>query len=220
MKIFSMQNYDTKQIAIWGVVILAIVGLFVGLAYLGSGKPPITTLATPVNEQTDRIKGPNNAKVTLVEYSDFECPACAQYEPLVREVINAYPNDLRFVYRHFPLIQIHPSALPAAKAAEAAGKQGKFWEMHDLLFDRQSAWVKVASSEEMFTTYAEELGLNKEQFATDMKSDEVQNKIGEDLNSGNASGVSGTPTFYLNGNKVSPGSLDEFKALIDAELQK
>jgi len=213
------QTYDTKQIISWSAVILAIVALFVGLVYLAGGNQPATILAAPVDESTDRIKGPIAAKVTLIEYSDFECPACAQYESLVDQVISTYPNDLRFVYRHYPLVQIHRSALPAAQAAEAANKQGKFWEMHNILFDRQDSWSQATTSvQDIFTGYASELGLNTDQFVEDMTSDDVSSKISNDMNSGNASGVTGTPTFYLNGKKIIVRSLEELKALIQAEI--
>lgn len=213
-----MQNYDTKQIVTWGAVIVGIVALFIGLAYLGGSTPPVAALALPVDETIDHIKGPSTAKVTLVEYSDFECPACAQYEPLVREVLSSYPEDVRLVYRHFPLVQIHRLALPSAKVSEAAQNQGKFWEMHDLLFDRQDMWVKSTSTENTFLAYAEELGLNKEQFTRDLGSDEVQEKVSNDMSSGTASGVNSTPSFYLNGKKITPRSIEEFKSLIDTEL--
>jgi len=214
-----MQKYDTKQVITWTAVILGIVGLFIGLVYMAGGTPPVTSLGVPVNEATDHIKGPNTAKATLVEYSDFECPACAQYEPLLREVAKAFPNDLRFVYRHYPLVQIHQSALPAAQASEAAHKQGKFWEMHDILFDRHDSWTRATTSiQDIFSGYAAELGLNKDQFITDLKDTSVTDKINNDMNSGASSGVTGTPTFYLNGKKISPRSLEEFKALIQAEI--
>lgn len=213
-----MQNYDTKQIFVWGAVILAIVGLFVGLVYLGSGKPPVTTLATAVSESTDRIKGPNTAKVTLVEYSDFECPACAQYEPILKQLLETYEKELRLVYRHYPLVQIHPQALPSAQASEAAHKQGKFWEMHEILFDRQSAWSKAEEPLDLFISYAKELGLDESKFTADMESSDVEEKITADMAGAIGSGITGTPTFFLNGKKISPRSFDEFKNLIDTEI--
>lgn len=213
-----MQNYDTKQIVTWGVVIGGIIALFVGLVYLGGQTTKEPLLAVPVNEAVDRIKGNIEAKTTLVEYSDFQCPACAQYEPIIKQVLDAYPEDLRFVYRHYPLVQIHKFALPAAEASEAANKQGKFWEMHDLLFERQNVWYKAEKPRDLFVEYAKELGLDESKFTSDLKSDDIQEKINTDMSGAVSSGITGTPTFFLNGKKIVPRSLEEFKSLIDAEL--
>lgn len=209
---------DKRKIITWSIIILAIVGLFIGLAYLGGGNSG-TTLGVEVTA-TDHTKGPDTAKATLVEYSDFQCPACAQYEPLVQEVLTAFPNDLRFVYRHFPLQAAHPKAMIAAQAAEAAGKQNKFWEMHDLLFVRQDEWVASTNVEKLFGDYAAGLGLNQEQFEKDLPESSIREKINADYVSATRFGVSGTPTFYLNGKRISPRSLDEFKTLIQAEISK
>lgn len=169
----------------------------------------------------DRITGPENARITLIEYSDFQCPACASYEPVVKQVLEKYPNDVRLVYRNFPLNQIHPNAYEAALAAEAAGKQGKFWEMHDLLFANQNAWVRLGSPLDTFRTYAAQLELNVEQFETDYRSADVRDKVAADQASGYAAGIDSTPTFYLNGAPLAnPRGLEGFITAIDAELAK
>ncbi len=211
---------DTKQLITWTVVILAIIGLFIGLAILGGGNGSTNapTLTSSVNEAVDHIRGPNTAKATLVEYSDFQCPACGQYEPLVREVANSFPNDLRVVYRHFPLTELHPNAMPAAIASEAASKQGKFWEMHDLLFDRQSQWSEATSTEALFTEFAVSLGLNKETFVADLTANETLDRVGVDMASGNAAGINATPTFYLNGVQIQAQSLEAMKAAVQKVL--
>lgn len=213
---------DKRKILTWSIAILAIVGLFVGLAYLGGSginTPTGNTLDVAVTS-TDHIKGPETAKATLVEYSDFECPACAQYEGLVQEVMKAFPNDLRLVYRHFPLQAAHPKAMIASQASEAAGKQGKFWEMHDILFAKQSEWAKSTDTEKLFNDYATSLGLNKEQFEKDISEASIREKINSDYVSAVKFGVNGTPTFYLNGKHIVPKSIDEFKTLVQEALSK
>lgn len=215
-----MKNrHDIRQILTWGIVILAIVGLFVGLAYLGgSSGTQANILAVPVDSTTDRIQGPSTAKATIVEYSDFQCPACAQYEPIVREVLNVFPNDVQLVYRHFPLTELHPHAMAAATASEAAQKQGKFWEYHHLLFDQQAQWSRATSTETLFTEFAVTLGLNKEQFQKDLQQADTSSKIKNDIASGNSSGINATPTFYLNGTKIQPQSLEEFKTAVQKAI--
>ena len=145
------------------------------------------------------MKGAENAKVTLVEYSDFQCPACAAFFPYVEGILSAYPDDVRLVYRHFPLTSIHANAEEGAWASEAASKQGKFWEMYTLLFDRQKDWSNLAAPSEMFMAYADLLGLNKEQFKADYESAETRARVQTDVNSANRAGINSTPTFYLNG---------------------
>lgn len=213
---------EKRKILTWSIAILAIVGLFIGLAYLGGSgfqNPTGSTLDVAVTS-TDHIKGPETAKVTLVEYSDFECPACAQYESLVREVTKAFPNDMRLVYRHFPLQAAHPKAMIAAQASEAAGKQGKFWEMHDLLFDKHGEWTVSEDVEKLFDSYATNLGLSKEQFQKDISEASIREKINADYVSAVKFGVNGTPTFYLNGKHIIPKSLDEFKSLVQEAISK
>lgn len=163
----------------------------------------------------DWSKGNASSTVTLVEYSDFQCPACASYYPILKELAEKYKNEVLFVYRHYPLIQIHMNADLAAQAAEAAGKQGKFWEMHDMIFDKQKDWANVKEVEEVFVKYAGEIGLDLEKFKTDFISDEVRRKITESYKSGVQSGVQGTPTFFLNGKKIqSPNSKETFEQLL------
>lgn len=150
-------------------------------------------LIPPVGEH-DHIIGSKKAPVTLVEYGDFECPYCGQAYPIVEKIREIEGDDLRFVFRHFPLSQIHPHALPAALAAEAASKQKKFWEMHHMLFENQHA---LEDSD--LVAYARELGLDLERFVQDMQAPDVGQKVHEDFLSGIRSGVNGTPTFFING---------------------
>lgn len=217
-----MNSVDKKQIAIWSLVILAIVGLFIGLAILGGGSAANTanTLTSEVNSNIDHIRGPNSAKVTLVEYSDFQCPACGQYEPILRDLASSFPNDLRIVYRHFPLTDLHPNAYPAALASEAASKQGKFWEMHDILFDRQSQWENATSTDALFTEYAVSLGLKKDQFINDLSASDTIDRVALDSTSASNAGLNATPTFFLNGKQAQLRTLEEFKTAVQKVIDE
>ncbi len=139
--------------------------------------------------------GSPSAKVTLVEFSDFQCPACKASQPELTGIINKYSRNLRFVYRHFPLPS-HSYAVDAAIAAEAAGKQGKFWEMHDKLFDNQPDFQK-----DSLIGYAKDLGLDVNKFTTDLDSSELRQRVLADQSDGNKAGVNATPTFFVNGVK-------------------
>jgi Na+/H+ antiporter NhaA len=160
----------------------------------------VTDLAVPVDPERDHIRGPEqDALVTLVEYGDFECPYCGQAEPSVRALISQYGakyGELRFVFRHLPLTDVHPHAQLAAEAAEAAAEQGKFWEMHDTLLDHQDALTARD-----LIGYAQQLGLDAEQFRADLFRHEKASRVAEDVDSADLATVSGTPTFFINGNR-------------------
>jgi protein-disulfide isomerase len=159
-------------------------------------------------------KGPADAKVTIVEFSDYQCPFCSQAEPLIDQVMQAYPKDVKRVYKQFPLTSIHPNALPASKAAVAAGKQGKFWEMHAKLFGNQREL-----SPDNYKKWAEELKLDMARFEKDLASPDVQGAIDKDGQEARAADVTGTPTIFVNGKRLQQRSLEGFKAAIDAVLQ-
>jgi Na+/H+ antiporter NhaA len=169
-------------------------------ALLGTSEV-IVDLAAPVDRERDHIRGPEEAPVTLVEYGDFECPFCGRAEPVVRELLREL-GDLRYVWRHLPLNDVHPRAQLAAEAAEAAADQGGFWEMHDLLFEHQDA---LRPSD--LTGYAERLGLDAARFAADLDKHVGAARVAEDVDTADLSGVSGTPTFFVNGRRHS-GSYD------------
>jgi len=154
----------------------------------------IQDLIPAVDEEQDHIRGPRAASITLIEFGDFECPYCGQAEPVVRELLA--DTDLRYVWRHLPLTDVHPNAQLAAEAAEAAGAQGKFWEMHDLLFANQRA-LRFAD----LIRYAHELGLDAERFKADLKQHEFAARIAQDVESADVSGATGTPTFFVNGQR-------------------
>lgn len=150
-------------------------------------------LKVPIGKK-DHIQGNINAPVKLVEYGDFECPNCGQAYPIVKRIQEEMGNKLCLVFRNFPLKELHKHAFSAACAAEAAGKQKKFWEMHDILFEHQEAL-----HDEDLREYAEALELNVDQFINDMRSEEIAKRVQEDFVNGVRSGVNGTPTFYING---------------------
>ena len=155
----------------------------------------ITDLAVPVNPDRDHIRGPEEAPVTMVEYGDFECPYCGQAEPVVRELLADF-GDVRYVFRHLPLNDVHPHAQLAAEGAEAADRQGKFWEMHDVLMEHQGALTAKD-----LTHYAGDLGLNIARFTDDLRKHAGAARVAEDVNSADLSSVSGTPTFFINGKR-------------------
>lgn len=163
----------------------------------------------PAINGRDHQTGNPQAKITLVEYGDYQCPHCGHAHPLLKRLLKEMGNDLRFVFRHFPLQESHPAAYMAALAAEAAGKQSKFWEMHDLIFEHQQTLHGHS-----FVDFAEALQLNLQQFAQDWKSEEIQGKVEADFESGMRSGVNGTPTFFVNGEKLL--SYDEsYESLVE-----
>ena len=150
-------------------------------------------LAVDVDPARDHVRGPNDAPVTLVEYGDYECPYCGQAERIIRELLISFGDDLRYVWRHLPLTDVHPHAQMAAEAAEAAGAQGAFWEMHDTLLEHQDALRPMDLGR-----YAEQLGLDIERFWDELRRHVHAPRIAEDVASADASGVSGTPTFFIN----------------------
>ncbi len=160
------------------------------------------------------IKGNVNAPVTVVEFSDFQCPYCAKFVPTIDQVLKVYPNDVRFVYKDFPL-SFHKQAKNAAKAARAAGEQGKFWEMHDLIFTKYNTLTV-----EMFKEFATKLDLDMAMFEADFNSNKYDKFIQQDIAMGIKAGVAGTPTLYVNGKRMQRRSFNDFKATIDAILQK
>lgn len=166
----------------------------------------------------DTIKGDVEAPITLVEYSDFQCPACKLYSTTVKGVVEANP-DVRLVYRHFPLEQ-HENAHIAAAAAESAGKQKKFFEFHDMLFENQDDWGPSKDAEKKFVEYAQTLKLNIDTFKKDMASKEVKDAIEADYQSGIQFGVDSTPSFYLDGIRIKPNSAADFQTLIDSAREK
>lgn len=160
-------------------------------------------------------------RVTIVEYSDFQCPACAAYFPLVEQLVREGAGDVALVYRHFPLPQ-HGNAILAAAASEAAGKQGDFWGIYRAIFEHQKDWESLSQSEarDKFISYADDLALNLDVFEHDMDSREIRDKINEAKSVATKAGINSTPTFYVNGKKIEgPANYEEFKKLLESAAQ-
>jgi len=218
----AVSSNKHKRLALWlGVGVLIVASIFI-IVRASASRPSQDSSQTlsgsiPAVDAQDWVRGNELAQKTLVEYSDFQCPACGAYYPVVKEIEKEFGSTVRIVYRHFPLTQLHKNALTAAYAAEAAGKQGKFWEMHDLLFERQATWSENANVVDTFSGYAKELGIDTEKFKTDIASQEVKDRVDRDVKSGAAAQIQGTPTFFLNGKQIqNPRSFPAFKALLEA----
>ena len=176
------------------------------------GPDPARTYSLPI--EGSPAKGPSDAPITIVEFADYQCPFCSQAATLVQQVLEAYPQGVRVVYKQFPLVSIHQQAMPASKAALAAGKQGKFWEMHALLYQNAKQL-----SPEKYKELAQQLGLDMAKFETDMNSPEVAAQIDLEMKEGRAADVTGTPTIFVNGKRLMNRSLDGFKLVIDPALK-
>ncbi len=163
---------------------------------------------TPI-ENKKHIKGPETVKYKLVEYSDFQCPACRSVNSAVMKLRAEHPEVFSIEFKHFPLRSIHGNAQIAAQAAEAAGLQGKFWEMHDLLFEKQSEWNRSVNPKQVFKTYAKSLGLDVNLFTRDLKSDEIEKIVNGEYDEARALGLNGTPSFLLDGKKIDIGAFIE-----------
>jgi protein-disulfide isomerase len=211
---------ENKIFAGLGIVTILIIG--VGAFMMGGTstpdkpKPPVEqSLLVKADSYT---KGAKNPKVTLVEFADFQCPACGASHPIVKQLTEEYKQDVKFVFRHFPL-PMHKNAMKASLAAEAAGAQGKFFEMEALLFDNQNEWGESNKPEEHFEKYAKDLSLDVEKFLGDIKEKKNEDKIKRDIADGNAAGATSTPTFFING-QLQAGGLpyDQFKAKIESAI--
>jgi len=203
----------SKQfLAVLAIIVLGFVGIFT-LNHHKAGAPSQSSSSQPTNH----ITGTGSKNVTLIEYGDYQCPACGAYYPLVKTITEKYKNDIFFQFRNFPLIQIHPNAFAGARAAEAADKQGKFWEMHDMLYEQQKTWSAGNNAKTYFDQYASQLNLDITKFDQDYASDEVNDLINADIKAGQALGADSTPTFVLDGKKLDQNPTDQasFEKLID-----
>lgn len=214
MSHFFLKTTEGKFLGSIGIIIVLLFGYYF---YATSKNPEVLSDTTPVVlSQTDHVRGAKDGKVTLVEFGDFQCPACAAFEPIIRQVMTDNKDVLKFSFRHFPLTQIHKNALLAAKASEAAALQGKFWEMHDILYDKQEEWGEALNAREFIMIYANTLKLDIKKFSNDLESKIIEDKILAEFKEGVKLGVQGTPTFFLNGKKVedTPRNLADFNKMI------
>ena len=213
---------EAKGLIITGIITVAILvgGIFL-LSKAGNSQQN-TPAANPkllIREDSYQTSS-TSAQVTIVEFGDYECPACAQVNPIIKQVIKDYQDKVNFVFRNYPLPQ-HKNALIAAFAAHAAGEQGKFWEMHDKLYETQNDWSQSSSPLDIFADCAKSLDLDLDKFKSDVSSKKYQDKINQDVSDGNNLNITATPTFYING-IVLPGvpSESEFKSIIDQILSQ
>jgi protein-disulfide isomerase len=212
----------------WGVIIVVIL-IFVGIFAL-SGNKSNNSSGKSGGTPTNHVEGNGKAGITLVEYGDYQCPFCGQYYPIVKQVQQEFNDQMTFQFRNYPLTSLHPNAYAAARAAEAAGLQGKFWQMHDLLYEENDAnqqdpsspsWITASDPTTFFNQFAQQLGLNVTQFKSDYASGKVNDLISADMAAGNKLKITATPTFILDGKQISVGeSASAFESLIKAEIAK
>ena len=218
----------------WMIFIVICVAVLGGLIFI-SRKDKINVDAIDMTKATaassangniaDHVFGNKDSKVVLIEYGDFQCPACGSAYPIIKEVTDHYKDKLAFIFRNNPLTAIHPNARAGSAAAEAAGLQGKYWDMHDALYENQTNWSSAAVDKrtDMFVAYASQIGVkDKEKFKKEMESKAVNDKIDFDLALGKRVPVSGTPTILLNNKKIESdvwSDKDKFKAAIEDALK-
>lgn len=208
---------DAKRWMVFAVIVIAVIG---GMVYMstqnrldidGISNKQITRFIGPEDrngEIGDRILGNKDAKVILVEYGDYQCPGCRTASPRAIEAIKKFEDHTALVFRNFPITQLHPNARVAAAAAEAAGLQDKFWEMHSLIYENQEEWssAEIANRTDIFIGYAKQLGLDTDKFKSDISSSKITKKIDFDVAIGRKNGVTGTPAFFINGKQIEMGS--------------
>jgi protein-disulfide isomerase len=228
---------QANKATIWfivGFIVIVTAGVIIAGAYSSGTSSSNTASSTfvattaPAITASDWVRGNPNAKVSLVEYGDFECPACGEYSPVVQQLAQNYSSTVLFVFRNYPLYTIHPFAGISSQAAEAAGLEGgaaKYWAMHDLLYTDQAQWsTNVALTpaqvvSQYFDGYAQSIGLNVDTFNTDINASSVMAKIQTDVNGGNSASLDHTPTFFVNLKQIpNPTSLAGFESALNAAI--
>jgi protein-disulfide isomerase len=211
-----------------GVIVLVILA-FAGIFALSGNKANAPSNNSKNGTLTQHIEGQGKSGVTLVEYGDYQCPFCGQYYPTVKQVQTQFNNQIYFQFRNFPLVNLHQNAFAAARAAEAAAMQNKFWEMHDALYESQTQWSKLSDAVPYFNQLAQQLGLDITKFKADYASGKVNNLINADVAEGTKLNIQGTPTFFLDGKVLNSNDLVDsssqpsasaFAKLINAEIAK
>jgi protein-disulfide isomerase len=208
------------------IALVVIAAILLGIVVVTDRNKGSTSTTT--GQPTNHIEGKDAKNVTFIEYGDYECPICEEFYATVKQVASDEFNNIKFQFRNLPLTQIHPNAFAGARAAEAASDLGQFWQMHDLLYENQSAWVSSSNPLTFFDNYASQLGLNVTQFNKDYSSNQVDNAINADLNAFNQTGDQmATPTFILDGKTLNNENLigsnglpsvTAFESAINAEI--
>lgn len=211
----------TETIVFTSILSLTVVLLAVGIFLLNktSPKPLVNNEVYQIDYSKGQRIGSDSAKVKLVEFSDFQCPACKGAQPFIEKLIGEKDANFQFIYRHYPLSQ-HLNAKAAAQAAEEAGVQGKFWEMHDKLFETQGEWQGLTNPNDFFGNLAKELGLDEKKIKEAIVNNKFSDIIQADLNDGNSYGLNATPTFYLNGKKLELANYTELETKVKKALQE
>ena len=223
---------------IFGAIVVGVLTTLIILSRGASTQVDVTTIDANIVQKAsdaggqiaDRVLGNPTSEVVLIEYGDFQCPACAAANPGINAIMKQYGETVAFVFRNFPLTSRHPNAKAAAAAAESAGQQGKYWEMHDKIYENQTQWSGLSGTErtDFFMSYAQQLGLDEAQFKADFESESVAQKISFDQALGKKIGVNSTPAFYIGGNQVDSeiiknlqqDSGDSLRDLLDSKLKQ
>lgn len=212
---------ETKVLGI--IFIITILVLFGGIFWFSRNQSASSGIKGATVSQIDYNKGQkigsSSATVKLVEFSDFQCPACRSAEPALKQTLSKYPDGLQFIYRHFPLPQ-HIHARQAAALAEVAGEQGKFWEMHDKVFETQDQWSDLTDATAFFLDLAKQLDLDEDKVRQALEGNTFGSKIDDDKLEGQRLGVSATPTFFLNGRRLSLQTFNDLERAVAEELGK
>lgn len=212
----------TTETKILGVVLILTIALLGGGVFFlskGSSKTVEGTAISQIDYNKGEKLGSDSAKVKVVEFSDFQCPACQAVAPYVTKLKIDYPDQVQLIYRHFPLPQ-HPNGKEAAFFAEAAAEQGKFWEMHDKIFETQSEWSGLSNAKAFFIELSKQLELDEVKLKQALEEDAIKSGINSDIAEGQSLGVNSTPTFYVNGRKLTLKSFDDLNAAVSEELNK
>lgn len=212
----------SKEAKILVAVLVVVVGGMIGLFLLaGSGSTPPAAVGDKTKIIRDASHKTGTGTVQMVEFGDYQCPACGAAYPNVKKLLADYTGQITFYFRNFPLVTLHQNANIGALAAEAAGDQGKYWEMHDKLYETQTAWSELSDPTDTFVTYAKAIGIDSDKFKTALNNKTFQSVIDQDTADGNALGINATPTFYFNGVKYSgSSSYDALKAQVDSLIKK
>lgn len=227
------KNGTVKWIAI-AVISAVFLLLFVGIIIVAKQKNKPQTasgnaqfanngharMLTKEGKDATNSANPAQKVVTMVEYGDLQCPACKSYNPVVTELLKAFPEQLKLVFKNYPLTQVHPNAMAASVAAEAAAKQGKFYEFVDAAYAKQEEWAGLPDPQSKFEEYVKALGMNVDQFRKDQKDPAIAKLISDQNTEGIQNGVTGTPSFFVNGKKIeNPANIEDFKKIISEELK-
>lgn len=206
-----------RSILLWSSTILGIIALLWGLSHISTSpnhaETPVADLSQAA-EAHDHKKGPDTADYVIIEYSDFQCPACAVQAPALDRLQNQFPDAVQIVYRHYPLTAIHKHAMLAAQATEAAAFQGKFWDMHDVLFNTQKQWSNIDDPVDYFTKLAKSIGLDTEKFSQDITSSVAKDRVKKHIKEAENMKLRGTPSFFLNGKEIRFNTYEELSSLV------